>query len=165
MTRGSATIRMAAVYALPDAFVLVANHRTQAGFWVAGRPVTRLSSTATDAEIGTALRAVLSAGQADLPTPTRTDFPQRLLDLAAAAGVRTWAALEKAARLCTVEERAGGVLKLVPHRHGGTRGPDAGYHELVELAFEPAAAGSAALGAAARRGIELSSGPPAGKAT
>jgi hypothetical protein len=156
---------MAAVYALPDAFVLIANHRTQAGFWIAGQPITRLSSTASDAEIGAALHAVLHAGQSDLPTPTRAEYPQRLRELATAAGVRTWAALEKVARLCTVEEGARGVLKVVPHRHGGTRGPEAGYHELAELAFEPAGGGDAALGAATRRGIELSSGPPAGRAT
>lgn len=53
MTR-SGHARLAAVYALPDAFVVVANHHTQAGFWLAGQPVTRLHSTATDAELGAA---------------------------------------------------------------------------------------------------------------
>ena len=157
MTR-SGHARLAAVYALPDAFVVVANHHTQAGFWLAGQPVTRLHSTATDAELGAAVRAALSASRADLPVPSRAEYPAHLRELAAAAGVTTWAALDKAARLCTVEEGVSGVVKVMPHRHGGTRGPAAGYHELVEAAFE-VAGDNAALGAAARRGIELSPGP------
>ena len=165
ITRSNAPTWIAAVYALPDAFVVVANHRTQAGFWLAGRPVTRLVSTATDAEIGSAVRAALSASRDGLPAPSRADYPVHLRDLATAAGVRTWAALEKAARLCAVEENAGGVRRVVPHRHGGTRGPDAGYHELPEAAFESAGVDNAALGAAARRGIELSPGPAIRAAT
>ena len=165
MMRGSGPTRLAAVYALPDAFVVVANHQTEAGFWLAGRPVARLVSTATDAEIGAAVRAALSASRRGLPTPTRADFAAHVRDLATAAGQRTWAALEKAARLCTVEELTGGVLKVVPHRHGGTRGADAGYHELAEEAFELAVGDNAALGAATRRGIDLSPGPAVRAAT
>ena len=64
MTR-SGHARLAAVYALPDAVVVVANHHTQAGFWLAGQPVTRLHSTATDAELGAAVRAAFRASRAD----------------------------------------------------------------------------------------------------
>ena len=157
--------RLAEVYALPDAFVVVANHRTQAGFWLMGRPVTRLPSTATDADLGAVVRAALSASSDGLPVPTREDHSANMLDLAKAAGVRTWATLEKVARLCSVEAGASGGLKVTPHRHGGTRGPDKGYHELTAAAFELPGGNDAALGAAARRGIELSTDPPGRAAT
>jgi len=44
---------------------------------------------------------------------------------------------------------------MVPHRHGGTCGADAGYDERPDAAFDSAASEDAALGAVVRRGIEL----------
>jgi hypothetical protein len=143
---------------LSHAFVVVAYHRTVAGFYLAGRPITRLAASATDVELGAVTRATLGASLRGLRTPRRAEYTPRLRDLAKAAGMRTWAALEKTARLCMVEETRG-AIRVVPHRHGGSRGADAGYHALDETAFEPADNGDEALGAAVRRGIELSPGP------
>jgi len=149
--------RIALVYATSDAFVIVANHRTQAGFWLAGHPVARLPVSATDGELGAATRVALRGSRDGIPTPNRAEFSPYLRELAAAAGMRSWAALEQAARLCNVEQSAG-EHRIVPHRHGGTRGPDAGFHALESTAIEMTGSDDTALGAAVRRGIELSSG-------
>jgi len=137
MTRPGTRTRLASAYVLSDTIVVVANHLTQAGFWLAGRPVVRLLPEATDAELGAAARAALQSGLAGVPTLKRAEYTPYLRDLAVAAGVRSWAALEKSARLCNVEQLPSGALRVVPHRHGGTRGDAAGYHELPEAAFEP----------------------------
>jgi hypothetical protein len=153
------------VYVLPDAFVVAANHRTQAAFFLVGRPITRLPRHATDAELGAAARAALDGGRNGAPTPKRAEYMPYLRELAVAAGLRSWAALEKLAQLCNIEQATDGTLRVVPHRHGGARGPDAGYHELENAAFEAPSSDDAAIGAAVRRGIELSPGPTVRAAT
>ena len=121
-----------------------------------GRPVRRLAATASDTELGAAVRAALSESLRGIQTPRRDDYLPRLRGLSKAAGVRTWTALEKAARLCTVWESREGSLRIVPHRHSGPIGT-AGYHELTDAAFEFRESGDSALGAAVRRAIDLSS--------
>jgi hypothetical protein len=121
-----------------------------------GQPVRRLAATASDDELGVAVRAALSASLRGIQTPRRDDYTPRLRALAKAAGVRTWTALEKAARLSTVWELRDGALRIVPHRHSGPLGT-AGYHELADAAFEFHESSDSALGTAVRRAIDLSS--------
>lgn len=154
--------RMASVYEFADRLVVMADHRTDAGFWRAGEPAIRLPTSADDDTLGRALRRALSEVPGVTPATHWKQYGVVRAAIAQAAGFRSWAPFDRDARECSLRESDASVLTIVPMRHGGTRGPDKGFHECLELQFSiEGGASPAAIGAAMRRGLALSQAPSA----
>lgn len=149
--------RMASVYEFADRLIVMADHRNDAGFWQAGEPVIRLPSSADDESLGTAVRRAVDEAPAVVPATHWKERTPVLAKLAKDAGFRSWAPFDREARMCSLRDSDGGLLTIMPTRHGGTRGSDKGFHECPDLEFSVARdASTAALGAAVRRGLALS---------
>src|SRR5262249_2052270 len=152
--------RMASAYEFADRLIVMADHRTDAGFWQAGEPVIRLPKAATEDALGNAVRRALSEAPSVVPATHWKEHARVRATLAQAAGFRSWAPFDRSARMCSLQESDSGVLAVVPMRHGGTRGPDKGFHECPELTISVASDASlSAIGAAIRRGLTLSHSP------
>ncbi len=151
--------RMASVYEFADRLVVIAAHRTDAGFWRAGEPVIRLALSVPDEALGVAIQRALAEAPARVAATPWKEIAPVLIALARSAGFRSWAPFDRRACLCSVRESSDGALTVAPMRHGGTRGPDKGFHEQPDREFIVTASDASALGAAARRGLTLSSGP------
>ncbi len=153
--------RMASVYQFADRLVVIADHRTEAGLWSVGEPVIRLDLLASDATLGAAVQRAILEGSAVLPALPWRERAPILAALAQSAGFRTWAPFDRRARLCSIRGYEDGRTTVMPMGHGGTRGDRKGFHERMDLEFDADLSGNvAALGAAVRRGLELSSDPP-----
>lgn len=154
---GSVRPKRIAVYGRRKDLVIHAYHMTDAGFWLAGLPAIQVSVDATATELSNIIRDVLRASGTTVPAPKRDDFPRRLKPVLQAVGAKTWSAIERNSRLCTVGQEKSGEFLIVPTRNGGGRGPDRGFHDLKSLAFTiPADAFDEVLSAGVRRGLELS---------
>ena len=153
--------RMASVYEFTDRLIVLAKHRTDAGFWRAGEPVIRLASFVSDDALGDAVRRAADEAPAVVPTTHWKAYAGVRATLARAAGFRSWAPFDRDARMCSFRQSDEGLVTIMPTRYGGTRGPDKGFHECPELEFAVIDASSAAVGAAIRRGLGQSrSGAP-----
>jgi hypothetical protein len=147
------------VYELPDRLFLHPLAITEAGFWVAIEPGHRLELAVSDEELGSTVQTLIVPVQRPVPTPRREDYTVLARPLLQAAGVKTWLTLEGNARLCGVARELEQVV-IVPTRNGGTRGDQAGFHDLDELARAlPLPVDSIQLGRAVRDGLALSRGP------
>lgn len=146
----------ATVYARGDALLVCAGDRTDwrtAGFIVASEHAARLPADAGDAALGQAVLDALAASRDGVPVPDRDELARRTAPLLRAAGVRSWSALARGARVCEVE-RDGAAIVLVPTVNGGHAGASRGFHHRPELALRLAHGGAAdALGAAVREAL------------
>jgi hypothetical protein len=107
----------------------------------------------------------LTEGAGIVPVTHWKEFATVRAGLARLAGLRSWAPFDRRTRMCSVRESDAAALSVMAMRYGGARGPGKGFHECPELAFEAAAIGFLSeLGAAVRRGLELSEGPLAPRA-
>ena len=123
--------KLAAVFVRGDDFLIATNWQTEAGFWVSADPVTLLPRSASDSQLGAAVRLALDSSRRGVPNPSDwSEFPSSLLRV---ANVRSWNALQRAAALCQVEADDA-EIRVLPSVNGGTRGDNRGYHSLDELA-------------------------------
>src|SRR5262245_44817058 len=125
--------RLANVYARASDLIIAPSSLTVCGVWIGASPVSRLVRTVPAEQIGAAVRQALAASQCDVPHPT--DWKSVGTELLTVARLRSWNALERAAASCSVVSQAD-VLRVIPHRNGGTKGPDRGYHPLEEYVIE-----------------------------
>ena len=147
------------VYELPDRLFLHPFALTDAGFWLAVEPGRRLEVAASHEELGSAVHALIVPVRRPVPTPDRHDYAVLARPLLQAAGVKTWLSLEGNARLCAVAREQDRFV-IVPTRNAGTRGDQAGFHDLDDLTRAlPLTADSTQLGQAVRDGLALSRGP------
>ena len=151
---------MVAIYEFPDRLIVLANRQTDAGYWQDHEPVVRLDGTASDDEIGAAVKRVATEAVGRIPSTHWKEYSVVRKRLALAAGFRAMGVFDRLTRLCTVRESDGGTFTIVPTRHGGTRGDDKGFHELLDLEFAVDFTEPHAVGKAIRRGLELSTWPP-----
>ncbi len=152
--------RMVSIYEFPDRLIVMADHRTDAGFWRAGEPVIRLLTSVDDAALGGALRFALERAAGMVPATPWKDYAIVRRGLARSAGFRSWAPFDRNARMCSLRESESSTWSIMPMRHGGTRGPGKGFHECPQLEFAVAPdATDAALGTVVRRGLALSQPP------
>ena len=152
--------RMASVYEFRDRLIVMAERRTDAGYWQDGEPVARLDLSASDEAVGATVQSVVAAAVGTISATHWKEFSVVRKRLAAAAGFRAMGVFDRSAKLCTVRESDSGVFTIVPTRHGGTRGDDKGFHERLDLEFAVDFADAVALGMAVRHGLDLSSWPP-----
>ena len=154
--------RMASAYEFADRLIVMADHRTDAGFWRAGEPVIRLPRSADDDALGKALLRAVAEAPLLTPATHWKEYAGVRAALAKAAGFGSWAPFDKNARMCSFRESMASAHSIMPMRHGGTRGPDKGFHECPELEIAIASGASPAdVGAAIRRGLALSQLPSA----
>jgi len=143
--------RLAAVFAREADLLVEPRCQATTGIWLSAGPVGRLPLPAAPADLGAAVRAALDQSRRGVPHPA--DWRAFVPPVLEAAGVRSWAALQKTAALCQIEAGPGG-MRMLPFRNGGIRGEDRGYHPLEELAADlPAAASDEQVGAAVRAAL------------
>ena len=102
------------MYAFADRLIVMANHRTDAGFWRAGAPVFRLPLSAPEETLGDVVWRVLAEAPDRVPATTWKEFAPVLLTLARAAGFRSWTPFDRRARLCSIRESVGGAVAATP---------------------------------------------------
>jgi hypothetical protein len=138
--------RAAGVYQHTDVLIVHALRQARAGFRVAVPPALRLPPSSPAAEVGKALRAALSAFQADGEDPS--DWNAFRSEFLHATGFRSWKALEEGARSCWIEEEAA-AIRLTPLKNGGSRGAQRGFQPFgVAPSTVSASAGDEEIGRA-----------------
>ncbi|HKW48154.1 MAG TPA: hypothetical protein VJN70_11940 [Gemmatimonadaceae bacterium] len=151
---------MISVYEFRDRLIVMADRRTDAGYWQDSEPVVRLELSATPEMLGAAVQRVMTEAVGVVAATHWKEYSVVRKRLAAAAGFRALGVFDRLARHCTVRESEDGIFAIMPKRHGGTRGDDKGFHELPNLEFVVDFMEARAIGLAVRRGLDLSTWPP-----
>lgn len=111
-------MKIASAYLRRSRIVVRANGRTRDGFWIETGPAYALVDTASDAEIGHAIRAALLQSGRDVPVPANWKL---VLDpLLRAFSIKTWATLVKGCTHCSIE-MAVEAISVIPSRNLGAR--------------------------------------------
>jgi hypothetical protein len=127
----------------------------------ASGPSLALPLDTPDAKLGEAVLYLLSECRRDAPPPASPDrLRKETLALYKPARVRSWAALQRTAKLVHVWVDADG-LRVEPTRNGGNRGPGRGFHDLTKQAERLGRSPPPAeLGASVRHALLASTLPP-----
>ena len=153
MLRDREDRQTAVAYARAEGILLHAEALSTDGVQLAVPPVQTLPPGSPNAEVGTALFAMLDAHQRNYPHPR--DWKTFSESFFKAAGLKSWGALHARSRCCTIE-RTSIVLRIVPTRNGGAAGDDRGFHALDDLTLElPSTSTPATLGAALISAFDL----------
>lgn len=144
-----------AVYRLRDRYLIHPICLTTAGVGVACEPYLALAADCSIEEVGSAVLTALDAANVVVRHPT--DWKSFGLKRLAAAGVKSELALHRQAHLVMLQANAG-HLQAVPHRNGGTRGDDKGFHALTGDTTAIANFGAVALGAGVLKAFLLCRG-------
>lgn len=151
---------MISIYEFRDRLIVMADRRTDAGYWQDREPVIRLEPAATPEMLGEAVQRVMTEAVGTIAATHWKEYSAVRRRLAAAAGFRALGVFDRLARHCTVRESESGIFTIMPTRHGGTRGDDKGFNELPDLEFVFDFTEAHAIGMAVRRGLDLSTWPP-----
>ena len=156
-----AELEFVSVFEQPTQYFL---HASQYGPEIglrASRPSLALPLETSDAKLGEAVLYLIAECRRDASPPASPDdLRKETLALYKPARVRSWAALQRAAKLIHVWLGAEG-LRVEPTRNGGYRGPDRGFHHLPEHAERlERSPQPAVLGASVRRALSVSTPPP-----
>jgi len=147
------TLRLAAIYARQNDFVIQPESRTTFGVWIGWEPVQVLGRETEMTTVGQAIRDALVASRDGVVHPT--DWKAVLQPLFKGAKIKSWNAMQKSAKMVGIE-MSDAELRIVPSRNGGTAGDDKGYHSLSEKAIVLAGDCSAEqLGSALSQALEL----------
>ena len=157
----TAEVAFVSVFEQPTQYFL---HTSQYGREIglqAARPSLALPLDTPDAKLGEAVLYLMTECRRDAQPPASRDHLRKeTLALYKPARVRSWAALQRTAKLVHVW-LGGEGLRVEPTRNAGYRGPDRGFHYLPEQAErlerwpQPAT-----LGASVRRALSASTLPP-----
>jgi hypothetical protein len=143
--------QLASVYVRKSDYIVESSCWTTRGLCVGSEPVELLPIDAAAAELGEAIRRALSAVREGVAHPA--DWQAQLAPLFKVAGIKSWDALQKSAKLCSIEA-IDGPIRITPSRNGGTTGDGRGYHPMNEKAvILPPDATAAELGAAVLRAV------------
>lgn len=155
-------IGLVSVFEQPTQYFL---HSSQFGPGTALRasgPSLALALDTPDAKLGEAVLYLMAECRRDA-TPedfSRDQSREEDVALLKPARVRSWAALQRTAKLVHVWLGADG-LRAEPTRNGGNRGPDRGFHWLTKQAERVGPSPEpAVLGAAVRHALSASTLPP-----
>jgi hypothetical protein len=122
-------IRCANVYERPDRYIVCPQSRTRDGVWILDEPIVPMRSPVSTSLLGDAVLAALEASRVDVQHPESSQLRPRIAPFLRAAGVRSYAALQREARLVVVS-RTETQVSVVPCRNRGATGPDRGYEEI-----------------------------------
>jgi len=150
------------VYQQPTQYFLYPSHRTRDGIWRAAGPTLAFPLDAPDTKLGETVLYLLTECRLEVAPPATPDRPRHeVLALLKPARIQSWMALQRKAKLVSVKTTAN-ELRVEPTRNGGNRGPDAGFHFLLDQAerFDRHPSPEL-LGAAVRRAFITSTRPPA----
>lgn len=125
-------VRIAAMYARQNDFVIQPQSRTTAGVWIGVEPVRVMSSETDMATVARHIRFALAASQEAVAHPS--DWKAVLRPLLDGAQVRSWNALQRSAKLVEIETSDAGI-RVLSTRNGGASGGDKGFHSLPETAI------------------------------
>ncbi len=147
------TLRCVAIYARQNDFIIQPESLTTNEMWIGGEPVQVLPCETDMTTLGQAIQNALAASQDGVAHPT--DSKAVLQPLFKGAKIKSWNALQKSAKMVSIEMSAA-ELRMVPSRNGGTSGDDKGYNHLPEKAIVLAAGCSPEqLGSALSQALEL----------
>ena len=119
--------RSCSAYLFPARLVIHATAITRAGFQVAKEPYFSIEVPSQHEEIGKAVRQALDSHQIGIENPSNgREFQKAFLK---GVGVKSNAALQRAAVQCDVLEREN-ELNFFPTHNGGTTGDQKGYSPL-----------------------------------
>jgi hypothetical protein len=121
--------RLATVYARNRDYIVQPLSWTTTGLLIGTEPIDMLPHAVAAADLGRALQRALSAAKEGVAHPT--DWKAQLSPLLQCAKIRSWNALQKAAKMCQVEA-LNGQMRITPSRNGGTSGSDKGYHHIAD---------------------------------
>ncbi len=131
---------------MPDRWVVMTCSGRPGYPWFATLPVLRLNPDATDAELTAAIRDALLHSRCDDSPPADRDAHRRRI--LTAAGVTSWAQLERGSRMCDIRCDDAG-MHLLPSRNEtrSDRGPTRGFAHLPDrqITLPPDAADEAML--------------------
>ncbi|SBT46039.1 hypothetical protein [Micromonospora narathiwatensis] len=144
--------RLAALDLRRGRYVAHSSSLTADGMWIANGTFQVLDEPADARELGAAVRRMLGASRAGVPTPALRDGPSPFAPVLDALGLRTWATYAKGTRHVDVEQDAGTVV-VSPTRNGGAR---EGFVGLTEHAVRLTDPGDAELGEALRAALDRS---------
>ena len=120
--------------------VVHAQHRTVDGLWIAGPPVFRIDRAETATELIPAVLGALDRSRVGVPAPA--EWKAVLKEVLVVAKVRSWNALARGAKLCSIS-RSGQEIVITPNHNGGLKGEDRGFHEVPGRAIRIDAAAPA----------------------
>lgn len=111
--------KSATVYRRKQALYIHPQSLTTDGVWIVTEPVLKLNETASDADIGSAVRASLDRSHTNVPHPTNWGEITKIL--LRGIGVRSWSTFVQGAS-CVIIESAGEELSVMPTENQGARG-------------------------------------------
>ena len=124
-------MQRAAVYQLPDRFLVHPDHTTTAGVGIAGDPYLSVPLNADDQTLGAAVVRALAASQERVPHPL--SWKGLAAPRLKAAGMKSHTAFQRGARLVEVLRTSQHIV-CEPTRNGGTKGPKKGFEQMPQLA-------------------------------
>jgi hypothetical protein len=129
----------ACIYQSRRAIIVVSMDAVARGPWVTGTHISSHAPDVPDDVLGASLVDALNAALKNRPPVT--DWKALGEPLFKAAGVRSWAALQKQNSLVAVQ-RERGTIRFSPCRNGGASGDDRGYKEIAEAVASIASSAS-----------------------
>lgn len=143
--------KYAAVFSRKNQLLFQPESEATSGVLIGWFPVSALSESAENEELGAALVSALAEAKHGVPHPA--DWNQVPHYLYEAAGVKTWAHFVKGAKNCAVAASSN-EIKLTPTRNGGTQ---RGFEHLNDRELRIAATSTPAeIGAAIREALSRS---------
>jgi hypothetical protein len=106
----------AAAYFRKTDIVVHAQHRTVDGLWFAGPPAFRIERAEAATRLIPAVLEALRGSRSGVSLPP--DWKAVLAEVLGVAKVRSWNALARNAKLCSVS-RSGQEIVITPNRNGG----------------------------------------------
>src|SRR5713101_6963434 len=147
---------LAGVYERPEMLLVHAHAKTTAGVYLVEQPAIRLNPSASPQEIGAAVRRALGAFRTGVLNPNPSEWRDLGKPFLAAAGFRSWRALEVGAKMCSVTQKPDGSFIFSITRNGGTRGDKKGFQPFgVPDQHLAAQASEAELGSVVLKALEL----------
>jgi hypothetical protein len=126
-------VRSAAAYLWSDRIVVHPQHRTVAGFWISGRPISALGPMDDASSIGLTVLGALRSSSSGVPVPDyrNEDWKALQKETWKAAGRRSLRSFMTEARYVGVR-LSGDTLTLEPTRNGGASGKDRGFRPIPD---------------------------------
>ena len=116
---GQSHQKHANLYLRQDLFIVAASSETTVGVWIETAPYFKLTTSASDEELGTAILSALQGSKRDVPHPT--DWKNLQKPVYDFAGVRSWRSFVKGTTFVTLSDQSG-CIAMASYIPLGTRG-------------------------------------------
>lgn len=111
--------KCSAVYARQNQHFVVSQSKTTDGLWIVSAPITAISRSAGDAELGSLVKEALDRSSEGVPHPS--NWKNVLAPLLEIAKVKSWGAFIKSLALVEISQDDAMMIQLVPMRNLGAR--------------------------------------------